>query len=137
MMDRCGIGRVVVAASLLSMLMAAGASVAHDCRVRNGYLRGSYEGDCNERNEIANGHGEARGADRYVGNFVDGRLDGKGVYTWENGARLEGTFKADKADGPGMYVSANGVRYEGPFHNGKLVDADPKDCPVTQGPLNC
>ena len=33
---------------------------------------------------------------------------GKGVYTWENGARLDGSFKEGKAHGPGVYVSAKG-----------------------------
>jgi hypothetical protein len=79
--------------------------------------------------------GERRRQD--IGHFVDGRLDGKGVYTWENGARLEGTFKADKAEGPGVYVSSSGVRYEGPFHNGKLVATKREDCPQTPGPLEC
>jgi len=127
----------VVAVTALAMLILADESVAHDCRVRNGYLRGSYEGGCNEKIEMAQGHGEAKGADTYIGNFVQGRLDGAGVYTWENGARLEGSFKADKAEGAGVYVSAKGVRYEGPFHHGKLVGAKSEDCPATQGPLNC
>ena len=129
--------RRFAAIASLAMLVLADETVAHDCRVRNGYLRGSYEGGCNEKIEMAQGHGEAKGADAYVGNFVNGRLDGAGVYTWENGARLEGTFKADKAEGPGVYVSAKGVRYEGPFHNGKLTGAKSEDCPATQGPLNC
>jgi hypothetical protein len=122
---------------LLGMLIVASGALAHDCRVSNGYLIGYYEGGCNEKNETANGHGEAKGADSFVGNFVDGSLDGKGVYTWENGARLDGTFKADKANGPGVYISAKGVRYEGPFQNGKLIGAKKEDCPATQGPLEC
>ena len=129
--------RRVSAAFSLAILMLADEFVAHDCRVRNGYLRGSYDGGCNEKIEMAQGRGEAKGADSYVGDFVDGRLDGKGVYTWENGARLEGTFKADKAEGAGLYVSAKGVRHEGPFHSGKLIGAKREDCPATQGPLNC
>ena len=112
-------------------------ATAHDCRVvGNGYLRGHYEGECNEKDEIAHGQGEATGADRYVGMFVRGRPEGKGVYTWENGARLEGEFKAGKAQGPGVYTSASGVRYEGPFEGGKLLSARREDCP-TRGPLSC
>jgi hypothetical protein len=119
-------------------LAIAAPALPHDCRVLgNGYLRGSYEGDCEEKNELAHGHGEAKGADSYVGTFVKGRPDGKGTYTWENGARLEGTFKGGKANGPGVYVAANGVRYEGPFENGKLTPLKPADCPATQGPLEC
>jgi len=119
-------------------LSAASPAMAHDCRVLgNGYLRGSYEGDCEEKSELAHGQGEARGADNYAGNFVKGRPDGKGTYTWENGARLEGTFKTGKAHGPGVYLSSNGVRYEGQFENGKLATLKAADCPSTQGPLTC
>jgi hypothetical protein len=122
---------------LVASLGVAMPAAAHDCRVKNGYLRGHYEGDCEEKNEIAQGHGVATGADRYVGMFVQGYPEGKGVYTWENGARLDGIFKAGKADGPGVYISARGARYESRFENGKLIGAKREDCPVTQGPLEC
>jgi hypothetical protein len=79
----------------------------------------------------------AKGADTYAGTFVKGRPDGKGVYTWENGARLDGTFKAGKAQGPGVYVSSKGVRYEGEFDKGKLATLKAADCPATQGPVIC
>ena len=119
-------------------LAVAAPALSHDCRVLgNGYLRGSYEGDCEEKNEIAHGHGEARGADSYVGYFVKGRPDGKGTYTWENGARLQGTFRNGVAQGPGVYVSAKGARYEGDFDNGKLASMKPADCPSTPGPVSC
>lgn len=127
-----------VIAFLVAAFVAAPA-LSHDCRVRDvaGYLRGFYEGDCDEKSETANGHGEAKGADTYVGTFVNGWPEGKGVYTWENGAHLEGTFKRGKADGPGVYVSAKGVRYEGEYVAGKLEALKREDCPVTQGPLQC
>jgi hypothetical protein len=119
-------------------LAIAAPALSHDCRVLgNGYLRGSYEGDCEEKDELAHGKGEAKGADTYVGSFVKGRPDGKGTYTWENGARLEGTFKGGKAQGPGVYVSAKGARYEGEFDNGKLATMKAADCPATQGPVSC
>jgi hypothetical protein len=95
-------------------------AMSHDCRVRDAYLRGAYEGDCDERTEMAQGKGEA-----------------KGVYIWQSGARLEGNFKEGKAHGPGVYVSAKGVRYEGQFVNGKLEGLKTADCPSTPGPLTC
>ena len=112
-------------------------AMSHDCRVRDAYLRGAYEGDCDERTELAKGKGEAKGADTYVGDFAKGRADGKGVYTWQSGARLDGNFKEGKAHGPGVYVSAKGVRYEGQFVNGKLEGLKTADCPSTPGPLTC
>jgi hypothetical protein len=111
--------------------------LSHDCRVRDGYLRGAYEGDCDEDTEMAQGKGEAKGADTYVGHFAKGRPDGKGVYTWQSGARLDGSFKEGKAHGPGVYVSAKGARYEGQFVKGKLEGLKTADCPSTPGPLIC
>jgi len=111
--------------------------LAHDCRVKDPYLKGSYEGECYEKEELAHGHGEAKGPDSYVGSFVKGRADGKGIYTWENGARLDGSFKEGKANGPGVYVSAKGARYEGLFDNGKLPSIKKEDCPATPGPVVC
>jgi hypothetical protein len=119
------------------LVMTATPAVAHCRVVGNVYLRGDYQGDCDEDTELAQGQGEARGADSYVGLFVKGKPDGKGTYTWENGARLEGNFKDGKADGIGVFVSAKGVRYEGQFANGKLEGLRAPDCPSTPGPLTC
>jgi hypothetical protein len=69
--------------------------------VRDGYLRGAYEGDCDERTGDGAREGRSQETDTYVGDFVKGRPTGKGVYTWENGARLDGSFKEGKAHGPG------------------------------------
>ena len=130
--------RALAIIGFLASAVVAAPALSHDCRVRDvaGYLRGYYEGDC-DKNETAHGHGEAKGADTYVGTFVNGWPEGKGTYTWENGARLEGTFKHARAHGRGVYVSAMGVRYEGEFVDGKLETLKPEDCPVTQGPVTC
>ena len=125
---------LVCGAVLMALALPA---MSHDCRVRDRYLRGAYEGDCDERTEMAHGKGEAKGADTYVGNFVKGKPDGKGVYTWENGARLDGSFKEGRAHGTGIYMSAKGARYEGQFVNGKLEGLKSADCPSTPGPLTC
>lgn len=120
-----------------ALLAFAAPAISHDCRVRDRYLRGEYHGDCDERTEMAHGNGEARGAAMYVGAFVKGYVDGKGVYTWEDGARLDGNFRNGKAEGAGVYVSAKGVRYEGLFASGRLEGLTAPDCPSTPGPLTC
>lgn len=121
------------------VLVGAIAPAAAHCTVERGnpYIRGDYQGECDESTELAQGQGEATGADRYVGYFAKGKPDGKGTYTWANGARLEGSFKDGKADGAGVYVSPKGVRYEGQFTAGKLETLKPDDCPATPGPLKC
>jgi MORN repeat len=87
--------------------------------------------------ELPHGEGEAKGSDTYVGDFAKGRPDGKGIYPWESGARLEGSFKEGKAHGSGVYVNAMGARYEGQFVNGTLAGLKVADCPSTPGPLSC
>ena len=120
-----------------ALLVAATPAMAH-CEVEgNAYIDGDYQGGCDEQTELAQGQGEATGADRYVGYFVKGKPDGKGTYTWANGARLDGNFKDGKAHGTGVYVSAKGVRYEGRFVDGKLGTLKSEDCPATPGPLMC
>jgi hypothetical protein len=115
----------------------ASPALAHDCRVvGNPYLRGHYEGECNDK-EVAHGQGEAHGIDTYVGNFVKGMPEGEGVYTWKSGGRFEGTFKGGRANGPGVFVSVKGTRYAGEFDDGKLADIKSEDCPVTPGPVSC
>ena len=122
---------------LAALLVTATPAMAH-CEVEgNAYIDGDYQGDCDQATELAQGQGQATGADSYVGYFVQGKPDGKGKYTWANGARLEGTFKNGKAHGAGVYISAKGVRYEGQFLDGKLGTLKSEDCPVTPGPLTC
>ena len=126
---------LVCYATLLGLPAVA---LSHDCRLKDGYLVGAFHGECDERTELAEGPGEAKGANAYVGNFVKGRPDGKGVYTWEDGSRLDGKFKDGKAHGTGIYVSAKGVRYEGQFVNGKLDVMKASDCPAVPAPvLSC
>ncbi len=119
------------------LVLTATPAMAHCEVMGNVYLRGDYQGDCDALTELAQGPGEATGADRYVGYFVKGKPDGKGTYTWANGARLEGTFKGGKAQGPGVYASSKGVRYEGEFENGKFAGMKAEDCPATPGPVGC
>lgn len=43
---------------------------------------------------------------RYEGEFVNGKMDGKGIKHWPNGDRYEGLFQNDLQHGPGMFYSA-------------------------------
>jgi len=129
--------RTVELICLATLFVTGTPAMAHCQAAGNAYIEGDYQGDCDEATELAQGKGQATGADSYVGYFVQGRPDGKGTYKWANGARLEGTFKNGKAHGAGVYISAKGVRYEGQFLDGKLGSLKPEDCPATPGPIIC
>jgi len=43
---------------------------------------------------------------RYEGEFINGKMEGKGVMTWPNGNRYNGMWKNDMQHGPGMFFSA-------------------------------
>lgn len=45
--------------------------------------------------------------------------NGKGIYTWENGAKYEGSWKDGKRNGFGKYTYANGTIYEGSWKDDK------------------
>ena len=120
-----------------AVLVVATTPAAAHCTVARGnpYIRGDYQGECDESTELAQGQGEATGADRYIGYFAKGKPDGKGTYTWANGARLEGSFTDGRANGAGVYVSPKGVRYEGQFVDGKLEGFKALDCPALRTPV--
>lgn len=89
------------------------------------------------------GHGKAAYAtgDTYDGEFLDGKRNGKGIYTWANGAKFDGDYnqnsrsygkltypdgsfyvghyKDNKNNGFGTRKYANGDVYTGHWINGK------------------
>jgi len=46
-------------------------------------------------------------------------MQGKGVYTWNDGRRYEGNYYSDKKHGFGIYKWADGRVYEGMWMDGK------------------
>lgn len=56
----------------------------------------------------------------YIGEILDGRLEGEGTIQWPGGARYEGEFGDGVMHGQGVYVDNFGTRYEGEFRDGHL-----------------
>ena len=56
----------------------------------------------------------------YVGNFVNGKMHGKGTFTYSDGATYVGEFKNGKEHGVGTFRCwQHGSKYEGEFKYGK------------------
>ncbi len=56
----------------------------------------------------------------YRGHFAGGRMHGRGVLEWRDGARYEGGFRDGLMHGQGIHVSRSGERYEGGFRDGMM-----------------
>ena len=55
----------------------------------------------------------------YDGDVVAGKPEGRGKYTWADGAVYDGEWKDDKHDGRGKYTWASGSVYDGEWKVGK------------------
>lgn len=58
--------------------------------------------------------------DTYNGNLLNGKENGKGVFTWASGYRYEGDYVNGSRTGKGLFTWPNGDRYDGDFVNGTL-----------------
>eukprot|EP00118_Oscarella_pearsei_P008945 m.48715 g.48715 ORF g.48715 m.48715 type:complete len:512 (+) comp33913_c0_seq8:81-1616(+) len=66
------------------------------------------------------GEGEAVfiGGHIYRGQFCNGVMHGKGIYTWNDGVQYEGDFEESTITGEGTYTWADGSKYTGHVVNG-------------------
>ena len=54
---------------------------------------------------------------KYIGDFVNGKMSGKGKYIWKDGSYYEGDFVDGNFQGYGVRVYPSGSRYEGYWVN--------------------
>ena len=73
-----------------------------NCKVLMQSISQEYKGKC--LNGLANGKGEAKGEDGFVGYFKDGLPNGKGKYVFQNGSIFEGNWNMGKKEGEGKYT---------------------------------
>jgi hypothetical protein len=63
--------------------------------------------------------------DKYEGDLVDGKRNGKGICVYANMCRYEGEWKNNRRNGYGIYMNENGDKYEGEwkddYANGKGI----------------
>ncbi len=56
---------------------------------------------------------------KYIGEFLNERRNGEGIYYYNNGDVYGGSWKDDVFEGFGFYIFASGERYEGEMTSGK------------------
>lgn len=104
----------VCTSSLILLTNAAHAQSI--CKVLDPDIAETYKGGC--KDGLADGRGEAKGKDSYVGNFRAGLPHGKGTYVWHlSGNRYEGDWVNGKRTGKGITIIQNNQRYEGEYLN--------------------
>lgn len=94
--------KVIFSAVILLITFLANILTAQtDCKVLLPAIAGNYAGNC--KKGLADGIGQATGEDFYKGEFVKGLPEGKGIYTWKNGATYNGEWKRGMRNGNGVY----------------------------------
>lgn len=59
--------------------------------------------------------------DEYTGDYVNGKMHGKGIYKFSNGDRYVGDFSLGKMTGHGTKYNITGTIFAGTWENGKWV----------------
>jgi DNA-binding CsgD family transcriptional regulator len=82
----------------------------------------SYQGEL--LNDRPHGHGTMNyvegGRRTYIGTWVNGARQGRGVVTTPSGEKIEGEFKNDKLNGYATQTWADGSVYSGSWEDGKM-----------------
>ncbi len=56
--------------------------------------------------------------EKYVGEYANGKMNGKGKYNYADGSTYVGEWKDNKVNGQGVYTAANGDKYVGELKDG-------------------
>ena len=78
-----------------------------------------YEGEF--KNDTITGHGKYIWNNKsvYIGEFLEGKMHGRGIYKWPEGNEYEGEYKNNIKEGKGRFKWKNGVIFDGNFLGGK------------------
>ena len=87
-----------------------------------------YSGQVLAQTQIRQGFGTQQFPDgaRYVGEWINNKVEGSGTFYHTNGDTFEGTFKDEKANGHGVYTHSNGQKYIGNWVD-DMQDGDGKE----------
>jgi len=96
-----------------------------DCTGKNLQLKydnGLYKGDFVDGKRNGQGYYNWSDSDAsYLGGWKDDKLDGSGVFTFDDGSDYTGQFKDNKFNGYGTYTSPEGNLYQGTWKDDELI----------------
>jgi S1-C subfamily serine protease len=96
--------------------------VFHNCYGTYNYSSGSkYVGEW--KNGKMHGRGTYlafTGSRKYVGEWKDNKMHGRGTYTWSNGLRYVGGFEDNVVRGGGTLTYTDGLKYVGEFQDDSM-----------------
>jgi hypothetical protein len=99
-------------------------SAQDECTVLLPRISITYNGSC--KKGLADGQGEAIGADHYIGEFRKGYPDGFGTYKWQTGETYVGEWSQGLRNGKGEYTFKHMNRdsvLAGQWKNDKFIGA--------------
>lgn len=73
------------------------------------------------KNDLLNGHGKLVNEKKqmsYEGGWLNNKMHGQGLYTWDDGRRFQGEYVQDKKHGFGAYMWVDGRVYYGMWKDG-------------------
>lgn len=53
--------------------------------------------------------------EKYEGEWIDGKMHGRGIYYYADGTIYDGTWSEGKMHGKGIFIYPNGNKYDGEF----------------------
>ena len=56
---------------------------------------------------------------KYIGHFKNGKIEGKGIFYFNDGRKYDGEWKDDKKEGNGIFYWNDGNKYDGEWKDGK------------------
>ena len=89
-----------------------------DCKIKIP-KKGIYEGKLKEGKREGKGKMTYDNGDEYNGEWENDKKNGEGIYKYANGDEYEGEWKNNKKNGEGIYKYANGDEYDGKWENDK------------------
>ena len=113
--DNCVYKRIYMNGKMVSEELISGTpKPSPDSQRTLKFDNGTYVGEVDFNGKL---HGKGvftfNNGDRYEGGYKEGLKHGKGKFTWADGNEYEGEFEDDMRCGTGVYCYKNGNRYEG------------------------